>query len=79
MAKKTAPIETEEEKKARETVEQIATTIAQLSRQVKAILGGRLREETIVILLANMTKLPKYQVEAVLKALVDMEKIYLKP
>lgn len=71
-------IETEEQVKARETVEQIATTIAQLSRQVKALLGGRLRTETIVILLAHTTKLPQYQIKQVLDALVSMGKDHLK-
>lgn len=69
---------TEAEQKAQQVVEDIATTIAQLSRQVKSLLGGRLKEETIVILLANSTRLPKYQIEAVLKALTDMERDYLK-
>jgi len=70
--------ETDDQKKAREIVEEIATNIAQLSRQVGALLGGRLKKETIVILLANTTRLPKWQIENVLKALVDLEKIYLK-
>ena len=75
MAKK---IETDEEKKSREMVEDIATNIAQLSRSVSALLGGRLRKETIVILLAHSTKLPQYNVAKVLDALASMEKTNLK-
>ena len=70
--------ETEEQKKAKEVVEDIAVNIAKLARQVGALLGGRLKRETIVILLANSTRLPKWQIESVLKALVDLEKNYLK-
>ena len=36
-------------KKQRETVEEIARHIAMLSRQVSALLAGRLKTETIVI------------------------------
>lgn len=71
-------VETEEEKKAKQVVEDIATNIARLSREVSALLSGRLKKDTVVILLANSTRLPKYQIEAVLSALVEMEKTYLR-
>lgn len=75
MANKT---ETEEEKKARETVETIATTIAQLSRQVKALLGGRLNRDSIVVLLAHTTQLPQRTIMSVLSAIENMESKHLK-
>lgn len=71
-------VETDEQKKAREVVEQIATNIAQLSRQVRAILDGRLKQKSIVLLLAHTTGLPQYQIEKVLEAIKDMEKDHLK-
>ncbi len=70
--------ETEEEKKAREVIEEIATNIAKLSREVSSLLGGRLKKQTILILLANSTKLPQYQVEKVLDAVANLEKTHLK-
>lgn len=71
-------IETEEEKKAREMVEEIACNIAKLGRQVSAILDGRLKKQSIVILLAHTTKLPQWNVEKVLDAIKDIEKNHLK-
>lgn len=70
--------ETPEEKTARETVETIATTIAQLSRQVKALLGGRLNRDTIIILLSHTTQLTQRTVMQVLQAIEGMEKKHLK-
>lgn len=70
--------ETDDQKKAREVVEDIASNIARLSRQVNDILGGRLKRETVVVLLMYSTKLPKYQIEAVLSAIEKLEKNYLK-
>ena len=70
--------ETDEEKKAREMVEEIATNIAHLSREVKSLLSGRLKKDTIIILLAHSTGLPQRTIMAVLKALEDMEKVHLK-
>lgn len=70
--------ETPEEKKARETVETIAQEISKLSRQVGAILQGRMKRESIVLLLAHTCRLPKTDVEAVLSAIENMEKKHLK-
>lgn len=70
--------ETEEEKKAREMVEEIASNIAMLSRQVSAILGGRLKREAVVTLLVHSTKMSRREVDTVLGALVDLEKDTLK-
>lgn len=71
-------IESEEEKKARETIEEIASNIAALSRSVTALLSGRLREDTIVTLLVHSTKIPKWHIEKVLAALANMERVHLK-
>lgn len=68
----------EQEKKAREMVEEIARNIAMLARQVSAILDGRLKKQSIIILLANTTRLPQYQIETVLDAIANMEKNHLK-
>lgn len=70
--------ETPEEKQARETVETIATTIAQLSRQVTALLNGRVKRETIVLLLSHATKLPQRDIGYVLNAIEDMERTHVK-
>lgn len=70
--------ESEEAKKEREMVEEIASNIAKLGRQVTAILDGRLKQQSVVILLAHSAKLPQYIVEKVLDAIKDMEKNHLK-
>lgn len=70
--------ETEEEKKAREMVEEIAENIRKLARGVRAIVGGSLKEEAVVTLLVHATKLPKYNVEKVLKALKELDRSTLK-
>lgn len=70
--------ETPEQKKERETVEEIACGIAKLGRQVSALLSGRLKRETIVLLLAHTTKISKGDVSKVLSAIESMEKDHLK-
>jgi len=45
---------------------------------IPAILGGRVKKESILVLLAHSTKMPKSQVEIVLNAIEDMERKYLK-
>jgi len=69
---------TAEEKRNAEMVEEIATNIAKLSRQTTALLNGRLKRQTIVILLAQMTKMPQRDIYIVLDALEQMENITLK-
>lgn len=68
---------TPEEKKAKETVEAIAQEIAKLSRQVSALLGGRLNRKAIVILLASMTQMTHATISQVLEAIEGLEKKYL--
>lgn len=74
MAKNESP----EEKKARETVDTIAETIAKLSRQVSAILEGRMKRESIIVLLVHSTRLGYGVVDKVLTAIEGMEKKHLK-
>lgn len=69
--------ETEEEKKSREMIEEIACNIAKLSRQVSALLTGRLKKKSLVILLAHSSSLPQYQVERVLDAIANLERDHL--
>lgn len=69
--------ETAEEKQYREMVEGIAINIAQLSREVKALLSGRVKQKTIVILLAHSCQLPQTTVKAVLEAISNLESDYL--
>lgn len=73
MAKK----ETPEEKANREMVEGIATNIARLSREVTALLGGRVKEKTIIILLSHSTQLPQSTIKQVLEAITNLEANYL--
>ncbi len=70
--------ETEEEKKARETVEEIARNIAMLSRQVTALLNGRLNRKAVLILLANTSGYPQTVVNQILTAIEELETKFLK-
>lgn len=71
-------IETEEEKKAKETVENIATEIAKLSRQVTALLSGRLNRKAVLILLAVSSGQSQSNINMVLDAICGLEDKYLK-
>lgn len=70
--------ETEEEKVAREMIEEIANNIRKLAKEVRAIVGGSLKEEAVVTLLVHATKMPIYQVEKVIKALKELDRTTLK-
>ncbi len=70
--------ETPEEKLKRETTETIANTIENLSQTVNKLLAGRLKKESVVILLAHSTKLPQRDVLIVLEAMSNMAKDNLK-
>ena len=71
--------ETEEEKKAREVVEQIAKNIEDLAKGVRAILAGRLNERAIVLLVASAAgKMPQEDVKKVLDAIATLDKKFLK-
>lgn len=76
MAKK---IETEEEKKARETVEAIAQNIETLANGVRKILEGRLNKRAIVLLLSSACGgMNKDTVTRVLDEIAKLDKTFLK-
>lgn len=69
--------ETEEQKKYRELVEQIAGNIASLAKAVQSLLNGPLKKKALVILLASSARQPQVAVEAILKALEELESDWL--
>lgn len=73
-----AKTETEEEKAQRELVEGIASNIEDLAKSVRSLLGGRLQQKTLEILLAHSTKMNRSQVASVLDAIKNLDKNYLK-
>ncbi len=70
--------ETAEEKQYRELVEKIAGNIASLAKAVKSLMNGPLKKRALIVLLASSAKLPQTTVEAVLKALEDLESDWLQ-
>lgn len=70
-------VETEKEKKDRETIDTIATNIASLAKAVTNLLNGPLKKEAIVLLLTASSNCAKYQVENVLKAIQTLEADWL--
>lgn len=71
-------IETTEEKRARETIEQIAKDIENVATSVRAALGGRLTRNAITILLVHSTRLSHGNVDAILNAITELDKKFLK-
>lgn len=69
--------ETAEQKQYRETVEKIANNISALAKAIDALLHGPLKRKTLVVLLANSSGLSQSAVDAVLKALSEMQKDWL--
>lgn len=70
-------VETEQQKKDRETVESIANNISALAGSVRALLNGKLKQKALVILLAHSSGIPQYQVANLLTALSTLEKDWL--
>lgn len=70
-------LETEEQKRNRETVESIARNIASLARAVDALLKGQLKRRAIVLLLSQSSGIGRENVDKVLTALTDLEKDWL--
>lgn len=68
-----APVETDEQKRNRETVESIASNLIKLSKAVSALLNGPLKKKALVVLLANSSRLSQVQVETVLLAVENLE------
>lgn len=57
----------------------IAASIVRLSESMSILAHGPLKMSAIVILLQAETKLSRYEINKVLNALIDLERIYLKP
>lgn len=70
-------LETEEQKKNRETVEAIASNIAALAKGVKALLNGPVNRRALVILLARSAQQTEKNVGEVLSALESLESDWL--
>jgi hypothetical protein len=69
---------TPEEKRYRDNVEEIACNIAKLSRQVTALLDGRLSRKAVLLLLANSSGHSQSTINDVLTAITNMEANFLK-
>lgn len=78
MAENKKPAETEEQKKARETVELIAANIVDLAEGVRKIVNGRLNKRAIIILLASSSRLSPTVCEQVLDAITNLDKKFTK-
>lgn len=73
-----AQSETDEQKRQREAIEGIARHISALAKSVATLLNGPLNKRALLILLANSSGCSQREVDAVLTALNDMEKDWLK-
>lgn len=70
--------ETPEQKQYREQVEQIASNIAALAGAVKSLIGGPLKRDALIILLAQSSGQPQDRVRKVLAALENLGTDWLK-
>lgn len=68
----------EEEKKQKETVQNIAKAISNLSGAVKALLNGPIKTKSLIVLLSWSSGVPQYQVQKILEELGNMDKVHLK-
>ncbi len=71
-------IETEEQKRNREIVESIAVNISSLARAVSALLNGPVKKQALIVLLSYSSGLSQERVKAVLGAMENLEKDWLK-
>ncbi len=78
MSKNTQKVESEQERKYRETVEQVAGNIAMLAKAVSSFLNGPLKKKALIILLAHSSGQSQNAVEAILKALQELDKDWLQ-
>ena len=62
-----------------EGLEALAEHIEKLSRACTILESSRLKHRTILLLLKDMTGLPLYRIEALLDALPELSKRYVKP
>jgi hypothetical protein len=59
--------------------EVMAQAIVDIGRAMKALSGSRLNARAVRVLLHDATGLPMRSIKAVIDALNDLERIYLKP
>ncbi len=71
--RKAPPVETQEAREYRETVERIAGNIGALAKAVSSLLNGPLKKRALIVLLASSSGQSQKVVESVLKALEDMK------
>lgn len=71
------PMETEDQKKNRETTERIAENLSALADSVKKLINGPLNRKTLLVLLANSSGLKQMQVDSVLTALENLKRNHL--
>lgn len=69
--------ETPEQKQYREAVESIAKNIGALARAVQSLVRGPLKRKALLVLLSSASGEPQKTVDAVLKALEDLEKDWI--
>ncbi len=77
MTTKKQVVETEEQKRDRENIEAIASNISALANSVRTLLGGKLKQKALVILLAHSSGLYQHEVTKVLEALQNLDKDWL--
>ncbi len=70
-------VESAEEKQSKKFVEDMACEIAKISRQVTALLSGRIKRATVITLLTHATRLPHASVVSVVEAIEDLENKHL--
>ena len=66
------------EKLAIMSAEELSSSIASIARTTKALFGGRLSREAIVVLIQAKSGVPKRTIELVLNNLEQLEDIWLR-
>lgn len=59
-------------------LEELAAQISAVSKMAAAMKASKLKQDTIILLLHDMTKVSKRDIKAVLTALPELERKYLK-
>ncbi len=67
-----------EEQRIKEMAEELATAVAKISRAMVVLSESRLRESTIVMLVAKASGINQNDTQRVLNGLKDLESYYLK-
>jgi len=60
-------------------VELLAQSIVKVAKAAQDLLGSRLNERAILVLLADRTSQPMYKIKEVLEAAAGLEKAFIKP